>query len=224
VGDRWVRQRRDDPYWKAAKRTGMRSRASFKLQQIARRYGVLRKGYVVVDLGAAPGGWSQVAAEAVGEAGAVVAVDIERIRAMPGVRVVRGDMASPETLAAVHEALGGSTARADVVLSDMSPNISGIYSVDQARSVVLARRALQVAGQLLRPGGHLVVKVFEGEDFPRLLGDVRAQFAFVKVYTPPASRKQSSEVYIVGKGWRARGRGRGPVERRRHRAGAREEE
>jgi len=214
VADRWLRQRREDPYWKAAKRTGFRSRAAYKLQQIAARYGVLRRGFVVVDLGAAPGGWAQVALSAVGEAGVVVAVDLSRIRALPGARVVRGDVTRGETIEEVRrqvrEARGVARDGADVVLSDMAPNISGIYSVDQARSVALARTALQAAGGLLRPGGHLVVKVFEGEDFARLVASVRAQFGFVKVYSPPASRKQSSEVYIVAKGYRPGGRrGRG---------------
>lgn len=212
MSERWVRQRRDDAYWKAAKRTGYRSRAAYKLQQIVKRYGVLRAGHVVVDLGAAPGGWSQVAAQVVGERGAVVAVDLDRMSPIEGVRALRGDMTDPETLervrGEVRKARGGGTARADVVLSDMSPNISGIYSVDQARSVALARRALEAARALLRPGGGLVVKVFEGEDFHRLLEDVRRQFASARVYNPPASRKQSSEVYIVAKGLRPPGRRR----------------
>jgi 23S rRNA (uridine2552-2'-O)-methyltransferase len=223
LSDRWVRQRRDDAYWKAAKRRGYRSRAAYKLQQIARRYGVLRKGSFVVDLGAAPGGWSQVAAEAVGPDGGVVAVDLSRVPPLAGVRVVRGDVTAPETRERVRlelaAARGGSAEGADVVLSDMAPNISGIYSVDQARSVVLAKTALEAAGALLRPGGHLVVKVFEGEDFARFLESVRRRFAFVKVYNPPASRKQSSEVYVVAKGMRPGGR-RGA----RRRAGRHEEE
>ncbi len=225
MSERWVRQRRDDSYWKAAKRTGYRSRAAFKLQQIAKRYGVLKRGFVVVDLGAAPGGWSQVAVEAVGESGAVVAVDLDRVPPMPGLRTVRGDVTKPETIERlrreVAESRGGSQDGADLVLSDMAPNISGIYSVDQARSVVLAGKALAAARDLLRPGGHLVVKVFEGEDFSRFLATVRSEFAFVKVYNPPASRKQSSEVYVVAKGRRTKRR-RGPAHRGRGRR--REEE
>lgn len=212
MSERWVRQRRDDPYWKAAKRTGYRSRAAFKLQQIVKRYHVLRAGDVVVDLGAAPGGWSQVAAEVVGDRGAVVAVDLDRVRAIPGVRALRGDMTEAGTVdlvrGEVRKVRGDGPGRADVVLSDMAPNISGIYSVDQARSIVLARGALDAARALLRPGGTFVAKVFEGEDFSRLLEDVRRDFSSVRVYNPPASRKQSSEVYIVAKGLRPAGRRR----------------
>ncbi len=217
MSERWARQRRDDPYWKAAKRTGYRSRAAFKLQQIVQRYGVVRRGSVVVDLGAAPGGWTQVALEVVGEAGAVVAVDLSRVAPMPGARVVRGDVTSPGTLEAVRREVRAaredgpaapSPDQADVVLSDMSPNISGIYSVDQARSIILAGRALEAARELLRPGGHLVVKVFEGEDFQQFLEAVRGEYGFVKVYNPPASRKQSSEVYVIAKSRKRRRAGR----------------
>jgi 23S rRNA (uridine2552-2'-O)-methyltransferase len=227
MSGRWARQRRDDPYWRAAKRTGYRSRAAFKLQQIVQRYGVVRRGFVVVDLGAAPGGWTQVALEVVGEAGAVVAVDLSRVAPMPGARVVRGDVTAPGTLEAVRREVRAaregqpgahSPDRADVVLSDMSPNISGIYSLDQARSIILAGRALDAARELLRPGGHLVVKVFEGEDFKQFLEAVRGEYGFVKVYNPPASRKQSSEVYVIAK---ARKRNRAASRRGR---GTREEE
>jgi 23S rRNA (uridine2552-2'-O)-methyltransferase len=221
--ERWVRERKQDAYYRLAKRTGYRSRAAFKLQQIASRYGVLRRGCVVVDLGCAPGGWSQVAREAVGEEGLVVGIDLARAAPLPGVRFLRADMALPETLEAVRAEIRGASSvsrgaargKADVVLSDMSPNISGVYSVDQAKSVVLAGKALGAARALLRPGGHFVVKVFEGEDFHWLLTQVRTSFAYVKVYAPPATRKQSSEVYIVAKGYRGR-------DRRRH--GPREEE
>ena len=219
MGKRWNRERRQDAYWHQAKRTGYRSRASFKLRQISQRYGILRKGQSVVDLGCAPGGWSQVALEVVGEGGAVVGVDLSKVRAMPPARFIRGDLTDEETLELVRleiqRARAGPPERAkegvDVVLSDMAPKISGVYSVDQARSVVLAGVALDAARALLRPGGYFVVKVFEGHDFSRYVEDVRQHFAFVKVHAPPASRKQSSEVYIVAKGFRGRRGRRRPV-------------
>ena len=204
--ERWVRERKQDAYYRLAKRTGYRSRAAFKLQQIASRYGVLRRGAVVVDLGCAPGGWSQVAREMVGEQGLVVGVDLARTAPLPGVRFLRGDITRAETLDAVRAELRRRGGRADVLISDLSPNISGVYSVDQAKSVVLAGRALSAARALLRPKGHLVVKVFEGEDFSTFLREVRSAFYHVKVFAPPATRKQSSEVYIVAKGFRGGGR------------------
>ena len=219
MGKRWNRERRQDAYWHAAKRTGYRSRASFKLRQISQRYGILRKGQSVVDLGCAPGGWSQVALEVVGDSGAVVGVDLSKVRAMPPARFIRGDLTEKETLKQIRgeiaKARAGPASRAkegvDVVLSDMAPRISGVYSVDQARSVALAGVALDSARALLRPGGYFVVKVFEGLDFSRFLEDVRQHFAFVKVHAPLASRKQSSEVYIVAKGFRGRRGPRPPV-------------
>lgn len=213
MAERWVRQRRDDAYWRRAKRQGYRSRAAFKLQQISERYGIVREGDVVVDLGCAPGGWTQAALQIVGSEGLVVGVDLDRVAALPPARFVRGDMTAPATLEAIRKELGGK--RVDVVVSDMSPNISGVYSVDQARSLMLAKKALETARVLLRPGGRFVAKAFEGEDFGWLLKQIEASFGFVKVYSPPASRKASSEVYIVAKGFR---RGR------RKRAPSREEE
>ena len=207
--ERWVRERRADAYWKKAKREGYRSRAAYKLKQMQARYGLFRRGSLVVDLGAAPGGWSQAALEIVGEKGAVIGVDLEKIRKLPPARFLVGDMTKKETLDEVRETLAevrGSARGADAVVSDMSPNISGMYSVDQAKSVRLATKALGAARVLLRPGGNLCVKVFEGEDFARLLADVRRSFGFVKVHSPEASRSKSSEVYIVAKGFRPSGR------------------
>jgi 23S rRNA (uridine2552-2'-O)-methyltransferase len=209
VAERWVQQRRQDAYWKRAKREGYRSRAAYKLRQIQERYQVLRKGDRVVDLGCAPGGWTQAALEIVGDGGAVVGVDLDRVRPLAPAVFVRGDMTQPETLEELREALGGRGARADAVISDMAPNISGMYSVDQARSVRLARMALKAAQGLLRPGGAFVAKVFEGEDFAGFLEEVRGAFGQVRVHAPPASRKESSEVYVVAKAFRG-GKDRAP--------------
>lgn len=207
MAERWVQQRRQDGYWKKAKREGYRSRAAYKLQQIQERYNILRRGDAVVDLGCAPGGWTQAALQIVGDSGAVVGVDLDKVRKLPPARFVRGDMTQPETLELVKEELKalGRAGPADAVISDMSPNISGMYSVDQARSVRLARMALTTARKLLRPRGSFVAKVFEGEDFAELLGEVKASFRFVKVHAPLASRKESSEVYIVARGYKGGG-------------------
>lgn len=208
--DRWVRERKSDAFYKMAKRSGYRSRATFKLKQISARYGLLRKGFIVVDLGAAPGGWSQAALEFVGPSGAVVGVDLVRVAPLPPARFIRGDMTRRETLRSIKEEIrlalalppDAPTPGVDAVLSDMSPNISGVYSVDQARSLVLASKALGAARGLLRPGGNFCTKVFEGEDFADILKEVESSFAFVKVHAPIASRKASSEVYIIAKGFR----------------------
>ena len=208
--DRWVRERKSDAFYKMAKRSGYRSRATFKLKQISARYGLLRKGFVVVDLGAAPGGWSQAALEFVGPSGAVVGVDLVRVAPLPPARFIRGDMTRRETLRSIKEEIrralalppDAPTPGVDAVISDMSPNISGVYSVDQARSLVLASKALGAARGLLRPGGNFCTKVFEGEDFAGILKEVEGSFAFVKVHAPIASRKASSEVYIIAKGFR----------------------
>lgn len=205
-----MRERRDDAFWKKAKREGYRSRAAYKLMQIQARYRIIRRGALVVDLGAAPGGWSQAALEMVGARGGVIGVDLDKVRRLPPARFIRGDMTKAETLDEVRQELRElrPTGRgADAVISDMAPNISGVYSVDQARSVVLSKKALGTARALLRPGGNFCVKVFEGEDFAKLLADVRRSFAFVKVHAPEASRAQSSEVYVVAKGFRE---GKGP--------------
>ena len=208
MAERWLQQRRNDAYWKKAKREGYRSRAAYKLQQIQERYGILKRGDFVVDLGCAPGGWTQAALEIVGEAGRVVGVDIDRVQKLPPARFVRGDMMDPKTLDAVRVELAAESgvrqSPADCVVSDMSPNISGMYSVDQAKSLRLAAMALKTAKKLLRPGGTFCAKVFEGEDFAGYLADVKRSFRFVKVHAPPASRKESSEVYIVAKRFKGR--------------------
>jgi len=194
----WRRQQQRDYFFRKAKEEGYRSRAAYKLLQINERYKLIRKGDVVLDLGAAPGGWSQVAAKLVGPQGTVVAVDKAAMEPLPGVTFVQGDLTAPD-LAERIRALVGSV---DVVLSDAAPPISGVRVRDHALSIALAQAALQVARALLKPGGHLVVKAFEGEDFPAFLAEVRRHFRSVKPYSPPASRRESAEVYVVAKGFR----------------------
>jgi 23S rRNA (uridine2552-2'-O)-methyltransferase len=193
----WLKEHRQDAYYKKAKQNGYRSRAAFKLQQLNKKFRVIKPGYSVLDLGAAPGGWSQVALEIVGDKGKVVGVDVDPITTLPGAVFIRGDMTAEETLDKIDKELD----IVNVVISDMSPNISGQYSIDQARSVHLAEMALKTAERFLKSGGNFVVKIFEGEDFPEFIQKLKTKFEFVKVFSPPASRSQSSEIYVVCKNY-----------------------
>mgnify|MGYP002761609911 FL=1 len=189
-----------DDYYNRSKQQGYRSRASYKLKQLDSEATLFEPGDTVVDLGAAPGGWLQVAAEAVGETGTVVGVDLQRIDDFDAhdVETIRGDMTDERTRHYLREAVG--EAGADVVVSDMAPNMTGEYDLDHARSVHLARQALAVAEELLAPGGDFVVKVFQGRDLEGLRESVADGFEYVQTVSPPASRDASSEVYLVAKG------------------------
>lgn len=190
-----------DAYVKRARAEGMRSRAAYKLDQIAARDRLLRPGMVVVDLGAAPGGWSQIAAERVGPGGQVIAVDVLDMTALRGVAFVRGDFRDASVVAELERVLDGR--QADLVLSDMAPNLSGIAATDQARALELAELALQFAIKHLKPQGNFLVKAFHGAGFEAFLKALRQRFAAVAVRKPGASRDRSSEVYLLGKGLRA---------------------
>ncbi len=194
---RFVDERRRDPYYRAAQREGLRSRAAFKFAYLDDRFHLLRPGLRVLDLGAAPGGWSLVARERLGTRGEVVAVDPRPIELIAGVRVVRGRVGDPSLLGAL-----GPTPF-DVVLSDMSPRISGAYATDHARSVDLVRAGLALARQVLRPGGAYVAKVFAGDLLDGLVEEVGRSFEEVRRTKPPASREPSSELYLVARGFRA---------------------
>jgi 23S rRNA (uridine2552-2'-O)-methyltransferase len=199
----WMQEHVNDPYVRRAQVEGMRSRAAYKLQQLAERDKLLKPGMTVVDLGAAPGGWSQVAGRVVGDTGRVVAVDLLDMTAVAGVTFIRGDFGEDTVLAEVEQAIGGKGV--DLVLSDMAPNISGVASVDQARSVGLAELALDFAVNHLKPQGNFLVKVFQGSGFEALVADIRRRFVQVMIRKPEASRSRSSEVYVVAKGLKARG-------------------
>lgn len=196
---KWLRERSKDFWYKLAKKEGWRTRASFKLMQLDEKFQLFFEGARVVDLGAAPGGWSQVAVELVGPEGKVVGVDLDRIEPMEGVVFLRGDMTDPQTVGRVMEACGGV---ADIVVSDMSPNISGAYATDHARSIHLCEMALEFAGKVLVRDGAFICKVFEGDMFHGFLEKVRAQFGEVRVANPAASRAASSEVYVVAQHFR----------------------
>jgi 23S rRNA (uridine2552-2'-O)-methyltransferase len=204
----WLREHVSDAYVKRASAEGMRSRAAYKLQQIAARDELLRPGTTVVDLGAAPGGWTQVAARAVAPNGRVIALDLLDMAPVAGATVIRADFREPAGVEALEEALGGRAA--DLVLSDMAPNLSGIGSVDQARSSALAEAALEFALEHLKPGGDFLVKLFHGAGYEAFVARVRQLFVRVHTRKPGASRSRSSEVYLVCKGLRRR-RGGGAV-------------
>ncbi len=186
-------RRRTDAFQRRARREGYRSRSVYKLMDIQKRSKIFRKDDTVLDLGAAPGGWSQIALEYIDEDGKLVGVDLQHILPLKGAQFLQGDIREPET----RKELEKLVPKADVVLSDMSPNLSGNYSVDQARSVELALFALEIASE--RKANSFVVKVFEGSDFQDFRKAVIDEFGSVRTLSPEASRKQSSEVYLIAK-------------------------
>lgn len=197
----WMREHVTDPYVKRANAEGFRSRAAYKLQQIAAKDKLLQPGMTVVDLGAAPGGWSQVAAQAVHPGGSVIALDILEMAQVPGVTVIQGDFQEQAASDALEKALDGRAV--DLVLSDMAPNLSGIASVDQARSMALAELALEFALKHLKPQGNFLVKTFHGAGYDELVATMRRSFIQLHTRKPDASRSRSSEVYLLGKQLRA---------------------
>ncbi len=190
--------RSGDEYYKRAQEEGYKSRAAYKLKQILEDHPIIREGDTVVDLGAAPGGWSQVALEHVGDSGHVISVDMRPID-LEGVTVIRGDITEEDTLRAISEAAGLSV---DAIISDMSPNLSGNWSMDHARSVYLVEVALDAADALLEPEGGFVAKVFQGDLFKDLYDAVGERFDFHKATSPAASRDESSETYLIGERYR----------------------
>ncbi len=186
---------RRDYFYRKAKKEGYRSRAAYKLRQISERFNLIRKGSTVVDLGAAPGGWCQVAKELSG--GTVVGVDILPIEDIEGVETIKGDIRLEATVERIRELI--KKEGADVVICDAAPNLSGNWSYDHARSIDLAESALLCAKKILKPGGGFAVKVFQGDMFPSFLNYVRGCFEKVQAFSPEASRKQSAEIYVIGK-------------------------
>lgn len=195
---RWLKEHFDDAYVLKAQAEGMRSRAAYKLIELDDRARLFKPGMVVVDLGAAPGGWSQVARDRVGMTGRVLATDILPMDELAGVEFVQGDFRDEAVLADLLNRLGGRIA--DLVISDMAPNMSGVDAVDQPRAMILAELALEMAERVLKPGGAFVVKLFQGEGSDAFLRDVRQRFDKVSVRKPKASRPRSREVYIVAVG------------------------
>ncbi|MGM7447592.1 UNVERIFIED_ORG: 23S rRNA Um-2552 2'-O-methyltransferase [Idiomarina abyssalis] len=192
---RWLKEHFDDQFVQKAQKKGLRSRAVFKLEEIQKRDKLIKKGQTVVDLGAAPGGWSQYVADYFNGDGQIIACDILAMDPIAGVDFLQGDFREESVLDALLERIGGKNV--DVVLSDMAPNMSGNGTVDQARSMYLVELALDMCNQVLKPGGSFAVKVFQGQGFESFLKDVRAAFNDVKTRKPESSRARSREVYLV---------------------------
>lgn len=194
---RWLERHFDDPYVQRAQREGYRSRAAFKLLEIQEKDHLIRPGQVVVDLGAAPGGWSQVVVKLVGPKGLVLATDILPMEPLPGVDYVQGDFREAQVLEAMADIL--KDRRVDLVISDMLPNVTGVAAVDQPRAMHLCELTLDYACQNLMPGGNLLLKVYQGEGFDAFLRRMREAFAKVQSRKPMASRSISREVYLLGR-------------------------
>lgn len=193
---RWLSEHFDDEYVKLAQKQGFRARAAFKLTEMDDKYRLIRKGMRIVDLGSAPGSWSQVVQRALDGTGQIIALDILAMDPIAHVTFIEGDFTEEEPLAKLEEQLGG--VQVDLVLSDMAPNMSGVGAVDQPRAMYLAELALDFAERWLAPGGSYVVKVFHGEGFDNYVKNVRSMFEKVQVRKPSASRPRSREVYVLG--------------------------
>ncbi len=199
MGKRWLREKKRDYYYRKAKMENYRSRAAYKLLQLSSKFRFLRRGFRVIELGCAPGGWTQVASRIVGEEGRVVGVDLQRVEwVAENVEVIQGDFTSQEVRLRLRELMP----ECEVVLSDASPGISGVWSVDHARSIALCEAALEIAEEHLVDGGTLVTKVFQGDMLQEFLGKLRSRFRHVRIAKPGASRKRSAEVYLVALGYR----------------------
>ena len=185
---------RKDHYRKLAKDQGLRARSAYKLQQLNDSYHILKKGSRVVDLGCAPGGWLQIATRLVGPNGRVVGIDIKPVEPVAGAIVLEGSIEEPEMKSKISEILGGE---ADVLLSDLAPNVSGVWDIDHARQISLTQTALQFASAILREGGSAIFKVFEGDMLNDLRAELREHFGKVQLSKPSASRQESSELYTV---------------------------
>ncbi|MBU1438466.1 MAG: 23S rRNA (uridine(2552)-2'-O)-methyltransferase RlmE [Gammaproteobacteria bacterium] len=197
---RWLQEHVTDPFVQKAQKLGLRSRASFKLDEIQAKDKLIKPGMTVVDLGSAPGSWSQLAAEMVGNEGCVIACDILPMDPLAGVAFLQGDFREDAVLNALLERIDGRNV--DVVLSDMAPNMSGNATVDQSRSMYLVELALEMCGKVLKKNGSFVVKVFHGEGFDQYVLDVRNVFSTVRIRKPDSSRSRSSETYIVATGFK----------------------
>jgi len=198
--NRWKQRQARDPFVRRAQAEGWRSRAVFKLQEIQQRDKLIRPGDLVVELGAAPGAWSQYVADQVGPRGQVVALDLLAMPALERVTVIQGDFTDTATLDELRAALAGR--QADLILSDMAPNMSGNRAVDQPRAMYLAELTLEWLEEALRPGGHLLIKLFQGEGFQEFVAGCRSRFEQVRLRKPAASRQGNREIYLVARNFR----------------------
>ncbi|QXI27828.1 23S rRNA (uridine(2552)-2'-O)-methyltransferase RlmE [Pseudomonas vanderleydeniana] len=198
----WLKEHFNDPFVKMAQKDGYRSRASYKLLEIQEKDKLIRPGMTVIDLGAAPGGWSQVTSRLIGGKGRLIASDILDMDSIPDVTFIKGDFTEDAVLAQILEAVGNS--EVDLVISDMAPNMSGTPAVDMPRSMFLCELALDLAGRVLRPGGDFLIKIFQGEGFDEYHKNFRKQFDKVQTRKPASSRDRSREQYLLGRGFRGR--------------------
>jgi 23S rRNA (uridine2552-2'-O)-methyltransferase len=201
MGKRWQVEKKKEHYYKSAKKENYRSRASYKLIQLTKKFRVIKDGDHVVDLGAAPGGWSQVALEKVGETGTVVGVDLQKIKPFDEENFIfiQGDFTTSEIQKKIYESLNG---KAEVIISDAAPSLSGIKDIDRIRIMDLADNVAKISSNLLKPKGALIMKTFQGPEFPELLKNMKNEFNVVKTTKPASSRKLSSEMYIIGRGFK----------------------
>lgn len=198
----WLKRHVNDPYVKQAQKDGYRSRASYKLLEIQEKYKLIRPGMSVVDLGAAPGGWSQVTSRLIGGQGRLIASDILEMDSIPDVTFIQGDFTEDEVLGRILEAVGNS--QVDLVISDMAPNMSGTPEVDMPKAMFLCELALDLAERILKPGGNFVIKIFQGEGFDIYLKDARKKFDKIQMIKPDSSRGSSREQYMLAWGYRGR--------------------
>ena len=196
----WLKEHFNDPYVKMAQKDGYRSRASYKLLEIQEKDRILRPGITVVDLGAAPGGWSQVTSRVIGDKGRLIASDILEMDSIPDVTFIKGDFTDDEVFAQILEAIGDHPV--DLVISDMAPNMSGVRESDQPRAMYLCELALDLSTRVLRPGGNFLIKIFQGEGFDLYHKQVRQLFDKVQMRKPLSSRDRSREQYMLGRSFR----------------------
>jgi len=196
----WLREHFNDPFVKQAQKDGYRSRASYKLLEIQEKDRLIRPGMSVIDLGAAPGGWSQVTSRLIGGQGRLIASDILEMDSIPDVTFIQGDFTQDEVLQQILQAVGDS--HVDLVISDMAPNMSGTPAVDMPRAMFLCELALDLATRVLKPGGDFLIKIFQGEGFDMYLKDVRSKFDKVQMRKPSSSRDRSREQYLLGRGFK----------------------
>ncbi len=196
----WLKEHFDDEYVRRAQEEGVRSRAVYKLEELDQKDKLLKPGITMVDLGAAPGGWSEYAAKKVGERGTIIATDILPMDYLDGVEFIQGDFREDEVLEAILSSMDNR--QADLVISDMAPNMSGVGAIDQPASMYLVELALDLARQILKPGGNFIVKVFQGEGFEAFKKEAGESFKTIKIRKPKASRPRSREVYLFGQGFK----------------------
>ena len=194
---RWYQEKKKEFFYKEAKRSGYRARSAYKLKQIQKKFKLINKSDFVIELGAAPGGWSQVTREILNNQGKIIGIDLLSIKPINGIQFLQSDLTKKSTIIKIKNLVGNN--KIDVILSDMSPNISGNYSIDHANSIYLCKQTLDLAYKILKTDGNFLCKIFMGEEFNDFVKIIKNDFKIVKLYSPPASRKSSSEIYLIGK-------------------------